>query len=63
MRRVHVALARHENTLNKHNNKDIKDSWASKHDFDVTVWHAAQAGLWDMIGESVFLIWGDWRLT
>lgn len=56
MRRVHVALARHEITLNKHNNKDIKDSWASKHDFDVSVWHAAQAGLWNIIGEFVFLI-------
>jgi hypothetical protein len=51
MRRVHRALARHESAHTKHDNKDTKDSWASKHDFEVSVWHAAQAGLWDMMGK------------
>lgn len=51
MRRVHAALARYEQTSTKHGMRDTKDSWASKHEFDLAAWHAAQASLWDMMGK------------
>lgn len=52
-RRIHRALARHEQVPSKHSNKDTRDSWASRHDFDVAAWHSAQAGLWNMMGTTI----------
>lgn len=52
MQRVWRALARHENTSSKNESKDTRDSWAAKHDFNVSAWHAAQAGLWEIMGQS-----------
>lgn len=50
MQRVWRALSRHENGASKYENKDTRDSWAARYDFDVGAWHAAQAGLWEMMG-------------
>jgi anaphase-promoting complex subunit 5 len=51
-RRTYRALARHEHVPSKHSNKDTRECWVSRHEFDVAAWHAAQAGLWDMMGMS-----------
>lgn len=52
MQRIWRALSRYENGSTKYENKDTRDSWAGKYDFDVGAWHAAQAGLWEMMGTS-----------
>ena len=53
-RRIHLALARYEESQIKPDNKqDPKDGWTTKDAFDVAAWHAAQAGLWASLGEII----------
>ncbi len=50
-RRIHLVLARYEQTeLKPDDKKDPNDGWTTKHIFDVAAWHAAQAGLWTSLG-------------
>lgn len=53
IRRIHLALARYENTQVKpSDSKEPKDGWTRRHDFDLSAWHATQAGLWNMMGSD-----------
>lgn len=56
MQRIWRALSRHENGASRYENKDTRDSWAAKYNFDVGAWHAAQAGLWEMMGQYTVVV-------
>jgi hypothetical protein len=57
MRRVHSALGRSESSR-KHEEREPNTQAMSCHQIDAEAWHAAQAGLWTLLGE-----WGRFELT
>ena len=74
LRRIHLALARYDFSRTKAEDKQIQ-GWVTEPSFDEGAWHAAQAGLWSMMGSHTLAelhedlamesanIEGDARLT
>ncbi|ORY23427.1 hypothetical protein BCR39DRAFT_549234 [Naematelia encephala] len=53
MRRIHLAMARYDQTsLKPEDKREPREGWTTEHDLDLAAWHAAQASLWGMMGSE-----------